>query len=79
MRTLAIAKRVLLELIRDKRTLILMFLAPILIMWLMNVMFSANSTTHVDLATVNVTQTVRRNMDNVKGGKCSSVCPQESR
>ena len=43
MRTLAITKRILKELLRDKRTLALMFLAPILIMWLMNVMFSANS------------------------------------
>ena len=45
MRILAIAKKVLKELLRDKRTLAMMFLAPILIMWLMNVMFSANSTT----------------------------------
>lgn len=67
MRILAIAKRVLLELVRDKRTLALIFLAPILIMWLMNVMFSANNDTKVDLATVNVAQTVRTNLDDVKG------------
>jgi ABC-2 type transport system permease protein len=67
MRTLAIAQRVLKELFRDKRTLVLIFLAPILVMWLMNVMFSANSNTKVSLATVNVTQTVRQNLDDVKG------------
>lgn len=67
MRTLAIAQRVLKELIRDKRTLALMFLAPILIMWLMNVMFSANSNTKATVATVNVTQTVRHNLGQVNG------------
>lgn len=51
MRTLAITKRVLKELFRDKRTLALMFLAPILIMWLMNVMFSASSNTNVNIST----------------------------
>lgn len=66
MRTLAIAKRVLKEVVRDKRTLALMFLAPILIMWLLNVMFSANSTTNVKLATVNVPRVVRQNIDDVK-------------
>lgn len=67
MRTLAITKRVLKELFRDKRTLVLMFLAPVLIMWLMNVMFSASSDTKVSLATVNVNQEVRDNLDKVKG------------
>lgn len=67
MRILAIAKRVLTELLRDKRTLALMFLAPVLVMWLMNVIFSANSDTTVKLATVNVTQTVNHNLDRVKG------------
>ncbi|WP_367342355.1 ABC transporter permease [Limosilactobacillus sp.] len=66
MRILAIAQRVLKEVLRDKRTLALMFLAPIVIMWLLNVMFSANSTTNVKLATVNVNQTVRQNLDNTK-------------
>ena len=39
MRILAISKKVLLELLRDKRSLILLFLAPIFIMWLMNTAF----------------------------------------
>lgn len=67
MRILAIAKRILLELLRDKRTLALIFLAPILIMWLMNVMFSANNETNVDLATVNVPQQVNTSLNNFKG------------
>lgn len=67
MRILAIAQRVLKELVRDKRTLALMFLAPVLVMWLMNVMFSANSNSTASLATVNVSQTVSQNLDNVKG------------
>ena len=40
MRSLAITKRVLTELIRDKRTLALLFIAPILTMWLLSIMFN---------------------------------------
>ncbi len=67
MRTLAITKRVLTELLRDKRTLALMFLAPIIVMWLMNVMFSANSNTKVNISTVNVSQTIQNNLKKVDG------------
>lgn len=73
MRILAISKRVLKELLRDKRTLALMFLAPILIMWLMNVMFSANSTTNVNLGTVNVTQPIQNNLKKVDGVTVTSL------
>lgn len=73
MKILAITKRILKELLRDKRTLALMFLAPILIMWLMNVMFSANSHTKVDLATVNVSQTIRQNLRKVDGVTVQAV------
>ena len=76
MRTLTIAQRVLRELWRDKRTLALMFLVPILIMWLMNVMFSANSTTTATVATVNVSSTIQRNLNRVDG---VTVRPQPSR
>ena len=51
MRTIAIAKKVIKELLRDKRTLALMFIAPVFIMWLMNLMFSASTTVNVKLAT----------------------------
>ncbi|BDR60158.1 ABC transporter permease [Lactobacillus xylocopicola] len=65
MRTLAIAKKVWLELFRDKRSLILMFLAPILVMWLMNVMFSANSQTETTIATINVSQSVNKKLNKI--------------
>ncbi len=35
----------------DKRTLAPMFIAPVFIMWLMNLMFSASTTVNVKLAT----------------------------
>ena len=60
MRILAISKKVLLELLRDKRSLILLFLAPIFIMWLMNTAFSASTDTHVKIASVNVSDTVTK-------------------
>ena len=56
MRTIAIAKRVTKELLRDKRTLMLMFLAPIFILFLMKLVFSVNSTMDVKVATVNVNE-----------------------
>ena len=67
MRTWTIAKRVMLELFRDKRTLALMFIAPLLILWLLSVMFSVNSDVNVKLATVDVNQTVIKNMQKVDG------------
>lgn len=68
MRILAIAQKVFRELIRDKRTIGLMFVAPILIMWLMNTAFSANTKTEVNLATVGVETKIvetMKNLDNV--------------
>lgn len=79
MRTLAITKRVIKELLRDKRTLALMFLAPILIMWLMNVMFSANSNTNVELATVNVSQTVKNNLKKIDGVSVTSLSQTQAK
>ncbi|MBU7554863.1 ABC transporter permease [Pediococcus ethanolidurans] len=66
MRILAIANRVIKELIRDKRTLALMFVAPIIIILLLSVLFSANSTTNVKIGTVAVSKTIRSNLDNTK-------------
>lgn len=63
MRTIAIAKRVTKELLRDKRTLMLMFLAPIFILFLMKLVFSVNSTTNVRIATVNVNDEIVRQLD----------------
>ncbi|MFC6261736.1 ABC transporter permease [Levilactobacillus fujinensis] len=66
MRTIAIMNRVLKELFRDKRTLALMFVAPILVMLLMSVIFNTNSTTNVNVGTVSVTQKLNKEMGNIK-------------
>ena len=42
MKVLAIVKRVITELLRDKRTLALMFLAPLLVLTLMHFIFNGN-------------------------------------
>lgn len=58
MRSLAITKRILTELIRDKLTLALLFIAPILIMWLLSIMFSATTDTHVTIGTANLSSSL---------------------
>lgn len=63
MRTIAIAKRVILELLRDKRTLALMFIAPLLILTLMNYVFASNHVSSVDLGLVNVPSQVVKAVD----------------
>ena len=68
MRTIAIAKKVFKELLRDKRTFALMFIAPILIMWLLNIVFSADTTENVRIGAVDVptkVEEVMKNVDNV--------------
>ena len=66
MRIFAISKKVLTELLRDKRSLALLFLAPIFIMWLMNIAFSASTDTNVQIASVNVSNAVKKSLDGVK-------------
>lgn len=65
MRTLAIAKKVLKELLRDKRTLAMMFVAPVFIMWLMNLMFSASTAVDIKLATQDLPTSLVTKMDNL--------------
>lgn len=65
-RTWAIAIRISKQLLRDKRTLALMFIAPVLIMFLLNVMFSANTTTNISMATYNVPQQVQKQLAHTK-------------
>ena len=65
MRTLAIAKKVIKELLRDKRTLAMMFVAPVFIMWLMNLMFSASTAVNVKLATQDLPTSLVTKMDNL--------------
>lgn len=66
MRILTIMQRVLRELFRDKRTLALMFIAPIFVLWLMSIIFTASSTTRVMIAMVHVPKQMQVNLDNVK-------------
>lgn len=66
MRTISIMRRVLVELFRDKRTLALMFLAPILILLLMSFIFNNNETTNVSVATVGISKSMNRELDSVK-------------
>ena len=65
MRTIAIAKKVIKELLRDKRTLAMMFVAPVFIMWLMNLMFSASTTVNVKLATQDLPTGLVTKMDEI--------------
>ena len=65
MRTLAIAKKVMKELFRDKRTLAMMFEAPVFIMWLMNLMFSASTAVNIKLATQDLPTSLVTKMDDL--------------
>ena len=65
MRTLAITKKVIKELLRDKRTLAMMFVAPVFIMWLMNLMFSASTTVNIKLAAQNLPTSLVTKMDDL--------------
>ena len=66
MRTLAITKKVLKELLRDKRTLAMMFVAPVFIMWLMNLMFSASTAVNVKLAIQDVPSSLVSKMNDLE-------------
>ncbi|WP_461215898.1 ABC transporter permease [Lacticaseibacillus sp. GG6-2] len=66
MRAFYIMRRVISELLRDKRTLAMMFVAPVLIMFLMKLIFSANATTSVTVATVSVPDNIRTTLNDVK-------------
>ncbi|MBS7214365.1 MAG: ABC transporter permease, partial [Streptococcus salivarius] len=66
MRTIVIAKKVIKELLRDKRTLALMFVAPVFIMWLMNLMFSASTAVTVKLAIQDVPSSLVSRMDDLE-------------
>ena len=78
MRTLAITQKVIKELLRDKRTLALMFVAPIFIMWLMNTMFSASSTTNVTLATIGVPDPIVKSLDKMEHVSVKDYTSKES-
>jgi len=67
MKIWSIAVRVLKELFRDKRTLALMFLAPLLILTIMKVVFNSNADVSVNIGTVQVEQNLARAMADTKG------------
>ncbi|APX72331.1 ABC transporter permease [Companilactobacillus allii] len=66
MRTIAIMTRVLKELIRDKRTLALMFIAPVVILLLLSFIFNSNSSTNVNIATVDLPSALYNNVNDMK-------------
>lgn len=80
MRTMAIIKRVLTQMVRDKRTLALMFLAPLLIMTLMYFLFQSNTTQVANLGTHNVDQQVLKNIRtrHVKVEKYATAAPAKT-
>ena len=51
--------------LRDKRTLAMMFVAPVFIMWLMNLMFSASTTVNIKLATQDLPTSLVKKMDDL--------------
>ncbi|UQS84848.1 ABC transporter permease [Apilactobacillus apisilvae] len=57
------------ELLKDKRTLAMIFLAPILIMWLMSLVFNSNNSTNVNLGTIGVNGGIRTELKDVKNVK----------
>ncbi len=65
LRILAISQRVLRELVRDKRTIALMFLAPILILVLLSFIFNNNASTKVNVATVGVTKKMNQDLETL--------------
>lgn len=66
MRIFAISQKVFIELLRDKRTLLLLFAVPIFIMWLMNAAFSASTETDVTIAVVGVSENITKSLDDVQ-------------
>lgn len=64
MRILAISKRVLKELLRDKRTLALIFIAPLVVLALLSYVFNVNTTNNATVGTVGVERVVRTTLDD---------------
>lgn len=65
MKSLIISQRILQELGKDKRTLALMFLAPLLILTLMNLVFNTNATPHVQIGTVQMPAAMVKQLETV--------------
>lgn len=65
LRSSCIALRVLTELWRDRRTLVLILLVPIAIMWLFSIVFSVNSTPTVTLGLVHIDSSMSDDLDSL--------------
>lgn len=63
MRTRALIKRIILQMLRDKRTLALLFIAPLLVLTLMNFLFTENDTPH-KLGVVSVDKKIASALEN---------------
>ena len=66
MRILAVFKRVILEMLRDRRTLALMMFGPLLMLSLIWAMFQTNATQTTVLATQNVDASLVKAVDGTK-------------
>ena len=64
MRTVALIKRILLQILRDKRTLALLFVAPLLVLTLMNLVFNGNTVDPV-LGVANGNQQIIEKLEDV--------------
>lgn len=60
----ALVKRILLQTVRDKRTLALMMLAPLILLSLVNFLFSSNDTTKLKLGTYNIDTNFNNELKN---------------
>ena len=78
MRIIAITNRILKELMRDKRTLALMFLAPILILVLMSFIFNNSGTTNVKVGTVGISHELNQNLNTIKHVKIHQYASEKS-
>ncbi|UQS83359.1 ABC transporter permease [Bombilactobacillus thymidiniphilus] len=77
MRIWAITKRVLKQLLRDKRTLALMFIAPLVVLALMSYIFSVNMTSNVTIGTVGVSQTLQKDLNKVQHVKVKAYSSKQ--
>ena len=64
MRTIALTKRILKELIRDTRTLLLVLVMPIIIMALLKFAFTANTNTNATVGLINTSSQIEKKLDD---------------
>ncbi|MGR3741117.1 ABC transporter permease [Companilactobacillus sp. DQM5] len=72
MKSFVIMNKVFKELVRDKRTLVLMFVAPILILFMLNLMFTSNNNVYTSIGTVNLSPNIKEKLNDIKYTKTKS-------